>query len=142
MIEKLFRCQTPKIKFFRIKTYRVGENFSYVIFKLHAEVARWWIFEYSQSPGILDRNFSFRARSENRRGFKIPGIGSGICDPQKSRIPGMELWNFWARKSPSKIPHLGDGYLRFFKSGVFSSRGFFFVGWDIPPKSHLWLHVF
>ena len=52
--------------------------------------------------------------------------GLGIFENLEIFIPGIFTWS---------------GYLRnweFLGIGIFRRWRFFFVGWDIPPKSHLW----
>ena len=104
-----------------------------------------WDFLGIPNLGIGDGDFSFWVRSKNPRGFEISWMGIGDLESQKSRV-----------KNPPKIPNAGNedlGFLRlenpknipnFYIPGIgdFLSPGFsgdgdsFFVGWDIPPKSH------
>ena len=66
--------------------------------------------------GSKNGNFSFRARSKNLVGLVSPKI------PNDGDLGFFKIWGFF-----------GDG--------DFSGMGIFFVGWDIPPKSHLWLFI-
>ena len=96
-----------------------------------------------------DWDFLFRARSKNSENLETSGIRIGILKSRKnpdwkipkSRGSGSEFEKLEKiqkiqKKSRENLSFLSSGYPGdFFIPGI----GIFSVGWDIPPKSQLWL---
>ena len=81
--------------------------------------------------------------------FRDPESGFFILGLiEKSGIPGIEIGLWKSQKNPERkfsSPWFGIFLVLIFLSpgfGIFFNLGFFFLGLDIPTKSHLWVKTY